>query len=202
MWKQQGALAGIIGGETGQFATLSAPSSAGIANTPSVIYMGRAYATVTKVMQVLINGTYRQQPTSVAECYDLRTGQIYYDIATVDGGITPTHITYWKGVDTSVPGAGESATFGVELNTIGPATNTTTNPITGVTTTITTNRLYKINPLTGAITVNVSIPAFTNAEMFYRDGYYLSYQQTNVSTITNGNVTINRATSGFLVNWT
>jgi outer membrane protein assembly factor BamB len=164
VWKQLGALSGIMGGETGNYATLSGPP------TPSVIYMGRCYSTVTKVMSVLINGTYRQQPTSVAECFDLRTGQVYYDIPVADGGITPTRIAYWRGVDTAVPGAGEATTFGVELHAIsGGATSA---------------RLYKVNPLTGAITVNVSLPSFGsggNAEVGYQNGYYLSYQNNGTS---------------------
>lgn len=176
VWKRQGALSGIIGGETGNFATLSSPP------TPSVIYMGRCYATVTKVMQVFLNGTYRQQPTTVAECFDLRTGQIYYDIPIADGGITPTHIAYWKGVDTAVPGAEADTTFGVELHAIsGGATSA---------------RLYKINPMTGAITVNVSLPSFGsggNAEAGYFNGYYLSYQNTGTAAA---------PANSFIINWT
>ena len=179
VWKRQGALAGIIGGETGNYATQSSPG------TPSVIYMGRCYQTVTKVMTVLINGTYRQQPTSVAQCYDLRTGEIYYEIPIAHGGITPTHISYWKGVDTAVPGAGEAATYGVELHTISG------------------NRLYKINPWTGAISVNVSLPSgLGTAEMFYRNGYYLSYRSNSTDYMTTANITVARSTTGYLVNWT
>ena len=70
VWKRQGSIAGITGGPAEQYGIVSSPG------TPSVIYAGRCYQTVTKVMPVLINGTYRQQPTSVAECYNLRTGEI------------------------------------------------------------------------------------------------------------------------------
>jgi PQQ-like domain len=168
VWKQLAALAGIIGGETGVYATLSSPS------TPSVIYMGRAYQTVTKVMQMLINGTYRQQPTSVAECYDLRTGQIFYDIPVADGGVTPAHIAYWSTVDTAVPGAEAQSTFTGELHTISGG------------------RLYKINPLTGAINVNISLPTFANAELMYFNGYYLSYQNIGNTSVPNYRV----------INWT
>ncbi|HLN44875.1 MAG TPA: PQQ-binding-like beta-propeller repeat protein [Candidatus Sulfotelmatobacter sp.] len=185
VWKRQGALAGIIGGETGNYATLSSPG------TPSVIFMGRAYQTVTKVMSILINGTYRQQPTSVAECYDLRTGQIYYDIPVADGGITPTHIAYWKGVDNAVPGAGEAATFGVELHAItGSASNA---------------RLYKINPYTGAITVNVSLPNLGSggiAEVGYFNGYYLSYQNSGTRAAPANSYIINWTEQGSSTNFT
>jgi hypothetical protein len=168
LWKQQGSLAGIIGGETGVYSTLSSTS------TPSVIYMGRCYATMT----VPVSGV----PTSCAVCYDLQTGQQYYAIPTSQGGITPNHIAYWKGVDTAVPGAEAQATFGVELCTVsGSATS---------------SRLYKINPLTGAATVNISLPSFGSggfAEVAYLNGYYLSYQNSG-----------SRATpvNAYLINWT
>jgi hypothetical protein len=147
-----------------------------------VIYQGRCYQTKT----VPINGV----PTSCAVSYDLRTGQQYYAIPIAAGGITPTHIAYWKNVDTAVPGAGEAASFGIELNTVsGTGTNM---------------RLYKINPLTGAVTVNVTLatPAFTQGEMFYVNGFYLSYRQTNTTQTTDSNITITRSTTGHLVNWT
>ena len=58
VWKRLGAVAGLIGGPAGQFGTTSNPGY------PSVIYSGRCYQTITKA-----NGT------SVAQCYDLRTGE-------------------------------------------------------------------------------------------------------------------------------
>ncbi len=77
VWKQLGALAGIIGGETGSASTLSAPSpvssftfggvtftfGGGTIAPPNVIYMGRCYATYTK-----------PGVGTVAASYDLRTG--------------------------------------------------------------------------------------------------------------------------------
>ncbi len=175
LWKRQGALAGIIGGEAGQY------SISGSAGTPSVIFMGRCYQTVTKMTSQLINGSYRQIPASVAECYDLRTGEIYYDIPTNDGGITPNHIAYWKGT-------GEASGVTAELLTVSGSGNTM--------------RLYKINPYTGAITTNISIPNIGTAEFLYRDGYYLSYLSFQNNQVTNGNITLTKSTTGFLVNWT
>jgi hypothetical protein len=179
LWKQQGALSGIIGGEAGQYST------SGGAGTPSVIYQGRCYQTVTKVMTVqnltAAPPTLRLQPTSVAECYDLRTGQIYYDIPVADGGITPTKIAYYKGT-------GEASGVTVDLFTVsGTGTNI---------------RLYKINPYTGAVTSNISIPNIGTVEMFYRNGYYLSYLSFRNNQVTNGNITLTKSTTGFLVNWT
>lgn len=183
VWEKVGAIAGIIGGETGQSATLSSPG------TPGVIYMGRAYQTVTKMTTQLINGTYRQIPASVAECYDLRTGEIYYDIPVADGGVTPAHIAYWATVDTAVPGAEAQSTFTGELVTISGG------------------RLYKINPLTGAIIVNVttlsSFGTGGNAEVFFRNGNYLSFQAINATTAAPAaGINITTAYFGYLLNWT
>ena len=170
VWKTKNGLSGIIGGETGVFSTLG---SAG--NGPSVIYMGRCYETKT----VPINGV----PTSSAVCYDLRTGELIYSIPISQNGYTPTHIAYWQGVDLAVPGAGEAATFGVEIITI--ASTGTGNA--------TRWWLVKINPLTGANT-SIPIDTFTYPEMMYRDGYFLSYNITGTRGTTNER--------GLLVNWT
>ena len=191
LWSQVSQMSGIIGGEVGNQANVVGPSSSGTANTPSTIYMGRCYTTVTKVMSMLVNGTYRQTPQSVAECYDLQTGKIYYDIPVADGGITPNHIAYWAGVDTAVPGAAADAAYGIDLFAIsGSATSA---------------RLYKVNPNTGAITFNMSIPSLGsagNAELAFYNGYYLSFQFTNYTTTVFQGNSYNIATNGYVINWT
>jgi hypothetical protein len=154
VWKTQGALSGLIGGEGGQRSVLSS------AGTPNVIYMGRCYQTKT----VPINGV----PTSCAVCYDLRTGEQYYAIPTASGGVTPSYIAYWAGVDTSVPGAEAAAGFTAELLTVSG------------------DRLYKINPYTGAIATNVSCYSV----LMFRNGYFLSYQTNNT------------AAGNRIINWT
>ncbi len=67
----------------------------GGAGTPSVIFMGRCYQTAQMTLNYTMEPTGKYQLSAV--CYDLRTGQIYYAIPVVDGGITPTHISYWYG---------------------------------------------------------------------------------------------------------
>ena len=163
LWKRQGALSGLIGGEAGQYSTT------GGAGTPSVIYMGRCYQTVTK-----------PGVGSVAQCYDLRTGQIYYEIPTAQGGVTPTHIAYWYGT-------GEASGVTVDLFTTSGSGNNI--------------RLFKINPYTGAVSNNISIPNIGTVEFFYRNGYYLSYQSYRNNQVTNGNITVTKSTTGNLVNW-
>jgi hypothetical protein len=174
VWKELGGVAGIIGGEAGQYSSLSAPG------TPSVIFMGRCYQTKT----VPINGV----PTNCAVCYDLQTGEQYYAIPIVDGGVTPTHIAYWRGVDTAVPGAGEAAGIGAELITVSG------------------NRLYKINPLTGAVAANISLPSMGaspgNLELYYRNGYFLAFQNTGSINVTRANITVTTTYTGNWINWT
>jgi hypothetical protein len=176
LWQELGGVAGIIGGEAGQYSSLSAPG------TPSVIFMGRCYQTKT----VPINGV----PTSCAVCYDLQTGEQYYAIPVSEGGITPNRIAYWQGVDTAVPGAGSAAGIGAELITISG------------------NRLYKINPLTGAIAANITLASMGgspgNLEMYYRDGYYLAFQNTGSINATReaANITVTTGYTGYWINWT
>ena len=141
--------------------------------TPNVIYMGRAYQTRTE----LINGI----PTSCASCYDLRTGELYYARPTADGGITPTHLAY------NYPSSSADAVT-VELSTISGG------------------RLYKINPTTGAITSNITLPTFSgngsNYELFFRDGYYYSFQGTSTNTANPApDVTVTESYDGFLIKW-
>lgn len=165
VWMRTTSMSGLIGGETGQYSTIGGTSTQ---STPSVIYMGRAYATVSKS----INGGAFQQ---YAECYDIRTGEVYYDIAISAGGVTPTHINYIDPVASVVPGEAADATFTVELISLS------------------NGKLSKVNPMTGAVTT-IAVSNFSYPELMYRDGYFLSY-----------NVTGKAATAdekGVLFNWT
>jgi len=187
LWSKVGPIAGVIGGDTGTQANVLGPSSAYPVNTPSVIYGGRCYATVTKS----INGG---APQAYAECYDLQTGQIYYDIlATSAGGtgVTPTNIAYWSGVDLSVPGAEADAAYGVDLYTISG------------------NFLYRINPSTGGIQSNITIPwgstnpAGININNFCTyNGYILSFQGVKTINSVYDGVPVTLAYVGYLINWT
>jgi hypothetical protein len=174
VWNQIGAMSGMIGGETGNYATLGGPTTI---TAPSVIYMGRGYATVTKA----ING---QPSQSYAECYDIQTGQIYYDIPTALGGVTPTQVTYWLAQDPLAPG---HAAYVAELFTISGSF------------------LYKINPVNGAITSNTTLPNFGLngiANFFYRDGYYLSFVYNSSTNSVYDGVPVTLAYNGYLINWT
>ena len=131
-WRRMGSVAGLIGGEQYQYSLSSSPGS------PTIIYGGRCYQTVNKAILQNVNGTPTMTPTSVWECYDLRTGQVYWDLT----GITapPTFISYEKADSETVPGAGATNGYSVYL------------------TAISGGRLYKYSPYTGAVSLNISIP--------------------------------------------
>ncbi len=151
VWKQQKALAGMIGGEAGTYSIAAQPS------TPSVIYLGRCYETLTTP----VNGV----PTSCAVCYDLRTGEQYY---AIPGGITPTAIAYVSPSAVAGIGSVASGSFTVDLLTISGGASFFGPP--------TAARLYKINPYTGAVTLNMSLPAGVSSSTIYNNGLVLSTQ--------------------------
>ncbi len=133
------------------------------AGTPSVIYLGRCYQTQT----VPIQGV----PTSCAVCYDLQTGEQYYAIPVSLGGTTPTAISYIPPSTTSAQDLGTSANgYSVDLLTVSGG------------------RLFKINPFSGAVTLNVSISPLTSGT-FYNNNYVLSVQTIN-------------STAWRMINWT
>ncbi len=153
LWKRQGSLAGIIGGQFGSM--IIGSGEGGYAGTPSVIFQGRAYQAITKPMMQTVNGTEQSVATSVLECYDLRTGEVYWDLTNVPA---PT------GIDTSfrtpvVPGATQSSA-GV------------TPPQLIV---ISNGRLIRIDPFTGAIALNMSTSPLTSAT-YYSNELALSVQ--------------------------
>lgn len=130
-WRRLGNIAGLIGGEQYQY------SLSGSAGTPSIIFAGRCYQTVSKSIMQTINGTNQLWPTSVWECYDLRTGQVYWDIS---GVTAPTFISYEKSSSEAVPGATATQGYSVYLCAVSG------------------NRLYKYSPYTGSASVNISLP--------------------------------------------
>ncbi len=154
VFKQQVAIAGMIGGTAGQYG-----QTANVGN-PSVIYAGRAYQTLT----VPINGV----PTSCAVCYDIRTGEQYYAIPISQGGVTPQVVSYTPPGAGAVEGAIAESTYSVSLLSLA------------------SNRLIKIDPYSGAVTLNVTgmTPQLLGGAQgsvsqtgFYADPYVISIQQ-------------------------
>jgi hypothetical protein len=167
VWRRQGNIAGLIGGEEYQY-SISAGSG-----TPSIIFSGRCYQTVTRV----IGG----QVKTYWECYDLRTGEVYWDI---ESNVAPSFISYEKSTSEAVPGATASQGYSVYLVSIAGG------------------RLVKWNPYTGAIMLNVStgLPVYPPS----------SLGLITTQTVTNGPFVLNLVNypkpeypqNWYLINWT
>ncbi len=151
-WMRQGALAGISGGQFGYNSV--GPGESAYAGTPNIIFQGRGYQTISKPAQTTINGITYSQAVNVWQCYDIRTGQIYWE----QTGITqpPTMVTFNE-IRSAVPGAGQTGmgAGSYSLLYIG-------------------NRMIKYNPWSGSVTANISLPV-TSGTM-YKDPYVLSVQ--------------------------
>jgi hypothetical protein len=144
-WKRQGAIGGMFGGELGDWSS----SSGG--GTPSIIYQGRAYQTWTKANPSATGSlTYLQ-------CYDIRTGQLYFERPMFTGEATPSAIEYDPG-HPEVPGAGDSP-LGLAQSLIG----------------FSSGRMYKYNLWTGAMSANYSIAPLTTAT-YEMNGYAFGIQ--------------------------
>ncbi|MGE5637324.1 MAG: PQQ-binding-like beta-propeller repeat protein, partial [Chloroflexota bacterium] len=176
LWSRVVGVGGLIGGQLGDITARpdATPSpTAGSWLYPQIIYNGRCYQTLTKV----VNGVTQD----VWECYDLRTGQIYWDktnSANFSATQAPTIVSYTKRAAQAVPG--EEAMMrglGVTLVYIGGG------------------RLIKYEPFTGSTLVNVSIAPLTTGT-YYSDEYVLSVQDLGAAAA--------NATGGRyrLINWT
>jgi hypothetical protein len=180
VWRQQEALGGIIGGEAGQYSLTPQPG------TPSVIYLGRCYQTLT----VPVNGV----PTSSAVCYDLRTGEQYYAIPVAQGGITPTAISYIAPATSSSQALGTSANgYTVELLTISGGASMYGPPAP--------LRLYKIDAYSGAVTANITLPSTLTSGTFYNNNCVISVQDLGASAGANRYRLINWTTTGTSTNF-
>jgi hypothetical protein len=117
---------------------------------PTIVYCGRCYGTRTKVVE---DGSTQR----VWECYDLRTGEVYWEKT----GVTqvPSYIEYDEGAGEIPGGAGRA--FGdigyVSLLYIGGG------------------RMIKYDPFTGNAGLNVSIAPMTSGT-YYMNKHVLSVQ--------------------------
>ena len=160
-----GVIAGLTGGYTYQY------SLTGSSGTPAIIYDGNCYQSITKYFS---NGT----TGTVFQCYDLRTGQVYWERG--DLAVTPTIIEYNPPAP-AVGGAGGSpgheADAGWVINFIA----------------ISGNFLYRFSPATGAMTGNYSIAPLSGGT-YYMPGYALTVQDMGSS--------YTAANRYRLINWT
>ena len=141
VWDRAFNIGGLIGGSMGTNTIWA--SAQVIYGHPTIIYSGRAYWTTTKV----VDGA----ATSVWQCYDIRTGQIYWDRYPVQ--YPPTMISYDPGTP-EVVGA-QPHLYTVYLVYIG------------------SGYMLKYDPYTGALVTNCSISPLSSGN-FYADPYALS----------------------------
>ena len=174
VWKRQAAISGLIGGVEGQ------KSLSNSGTNPSVVYAGRCYQTRTK----MLNGA----PTSVWECYDLRTGELYWEqpvpLAVAQTTFGPT---------VQPPAAAPNMVLYEEIHTGTSAGETSVN-IGGLGASLLyvgNGRWIKFDPFTGAVTTNVSIAPLTSGTC-YMNNYFLTVQ--NIGNTTRPNYR--------LINWT
>ena len=168
VWKRQNDLGGLIGGDVG---TQTIEGSSGY---PTIILSGRAYQAVSKVSPTGPGSqTYWQ-------CYDIRTGQLYWERPLYPGESEPTLIEYGYG-NLAVPGEGAK-------------------PSTPLLLSISGGYLRKYIPWTGAMTFNRSTAPLTTAK-YYMNGYALSMQNIGNATIPNYRL-INWTTLGTTTNFT
>ena len=148
LWKQQFNVGGLVGGSMGM--TTIWDSATVIYGHPRIIYSGRCYWPTT----VVIDG----QATDVWQCYDLRTGQIYWNRYPVNQ--VPTNIFYDPGTAEIAEAAPHRAI--PDFIYIGGG------------------RLIKYDPWTGEIIGNYSIAPLSSGT-FYSDPYALSVYDMGAS---------------------
>jgi PQQ-like domain len=208
VWKRQGPFGGASGliGEG-----YNAKSVVTAGGGPNLIYQGRCYQTYAGVLPNS-PGT----PCTWWQCYDLRTGQVYWNRPlAVSGGTNspaesaPSYIEYSTGAE-AVPGAEFATGVTVSLIAINAATNVPTYPgsqtqggsVYTSTTTATPGTMVKYSPITGAVTLNITLPTpVMSSHMYYMNGYVLSIQTVNT---TGGPGEPGTPTMGIyrMINWT
>ena len=164
VWKMPFMDGGLVGGEAGQI-SLTQPGLSGT-GFPLIIYAGRAYDTYAKPGSGRTTVTYWR-------CYDIRTGELFWERPLESGESVPTIVEYAK-QGAEVPGATARAGVTPYLVSIG-------------------SRLLKYDPYTGAIAINVTgPPSGVSSHTLYGYPYVLSVQ-----TIGSG-----AAAQYRLINWT
>jgi len=146
-WKRQGAIGGLIGPIDGSQKVEAWTSGGG---SPTIIYAGRCYQTVTEA-DVAYN-----KPTTRTYwmCYDLRTGEVYWKRPLYSGESAPSVIWYSPGYP-EVPGGEPRFQKAVWLMSI----------VSG--------RMIGYDPWNGAVALNFSISPLTTGT-YYRNGYWLT----------------------------
>ncbi|MEM2098804.1 MAG: PQQ-binding-like beta-propeller repeat protein [Candidatus Bathyarchaeia archaeon] len=153
VWKRLYELGGIIGGDWGAASDIYWSPDWYI--RPTVILAGRGYQTVTKTSPSGPSGqTYWQ-------CYDIRTGEMYWERPLFAGESEPDIIEYAPS-----PYVFTCEAAGIEI---------ATRPSKPYLLSIGGGYLRKYDPMTGVLVGNYSISPLTTGT-YYRNGYVLSVQ--------------------------
>ncbi|MDR2699347.1 MAG: PQQ-binding-like beta-propeller repeat protein [Nitrososphaerota archaeon] len=175
-WKRQYALSGLMGGDYGGASYVG--SGLGTwSMAPQIILMGRAYHTITKPST---NG-----PTSQTywECYDIRTGEVFWERPLYPGEAAP-NIIEWTSGQVEVSGG-------------------VLKPTAPVLVSISNGYLRKYNPFTGVMSANVSIAPMTGAGgTYYMNGYVLGIQDLGAEVGSERYRLINWTVAGSSANFT
>ncbi|MEM2130219.1 MAG: PQQ-binding-like beta-propeller repeat protein [Candidatus Bathyarchaeia archaeon] len=157
VWKRQNNIGGLIGGAAGQISiTLGGLTGSGY---PTIVYSGRCYEVISKV-----NTTTNVAAQNFWRCYDLRTGEIYWERMVISGETIPTWIEYAKQGE-EVPGASARAGRNVYLVAITAASGGNDG------------RILKYDPWTGAIAYNITgVPSGVSTGTVYGYPYVYSIQ--------------------------
>jgi hypothetical protein len=152
VWARQGAIGGLLGGEMG------ITTASGSAGTPSIILEGRCYQTVTKPILTVVNGTYIYVAQSVWQCYDLRTGYVYWEQTGVPAATFVTNVA--NVVEVAGGGGAIGMGMGVYIGCISGG------------------QYILYNPWTGGVYCNVSIAPLTSGTFYMQSdwAYFLSVQ--------------------------
>ncbi len=142
VWRRSGGIAGITGGTMGTQSV-----SSGSAGSPTIVYSGRCYQTVTTFVEGARKSMWR--------CYDLRTGQIYWD-QDMTGKPIPNIVMSYPGIPHET-GSSHMVARGVYLGAVSGG------------------RLIQYSPNDGNLYQNISIAPLTSAT-FYHDPFFLSIQ--------------------------
>ncbi|PVX24155.1 MAG: hypothetical protein CW691_08475, partial [Candidatus Bathyarchaeum sp.] len=156
VWKRMEEIGGLIGG--GQAIGSDIFWDPGWYNRPTIILQGRCFETVNRVSEDGPEGeTYWQ-------CYDLRTGEMYWERPLYPGEQEPNLIEYAESPYTlSLPTRGIT---GVVPKLSKPSLMT-----------ISGGRIMKYDAMTGALTLNQSIAPLTGSGgTYYMNGYCLAVQ--------------------------
>lgn len=187
VWKRQNGIAGLIGGPAGQLGTTSGGGGPFGGGGVNLIYAGLAYDSYTKPGA---NGA------TYWRCSDIRTGEVIFEVPaattttsffgfTFTTALTPNLLAYTTGGMLEVPGATAGETYSVELLALSGG------------------RLYKWNPYTGALTLNISTSPLTSGTFYNQyEGYVLSVQDLGAAAGANRYRLINWTTKGTSSNFT